>query len=76
MLTVKSDEFTGRNKLYESIIKGEFPQSPGVPESFKVLTKELQGLSLDVQLVKDPEREKEEEMKQREKKSRKTRINR
>ncbi|NLH38711.1 MAG: DNA-directed RNA polymerase subunit beta [Elusimicrobia bacterium] len=74
MLTVKSDDFTGRNKLYESIIKGEFPQTPGVPESFKVLTKELQGLALDVQLVKDPQREKEE-LKQREKKSKRTRVN-
>jgi len=57
MLTVKSDDFTGRNKIYESIIKGEFPSNPGVPESFKVLTKELEGLGIDVQLIKNPERE-------------------
>ncbi|MCX7648581.1 MAG: hypothetical protein N2Z60_08220, partial [Elusimicrobiales bacterium] len=55
--TVKSDDFTGRNKIYESIIKGEFPSNPGVPESFKVLTKELEGLGIDVQLIKNPERE-------------------
>lgn len=70
MLTVKSDDFTGRNKLYESIIKGEFPREPGVPESFKVLTKELQGLGIDVQLLKSPQRE-EEEKKEKEKKIKK-----
>ncbi|PIS47098.1 MAG: hypothetical protein COT17_05190, partial [Elusimicrobia bacterium CG08_land_8_20_14_0_20_51_18] len=52
MLTVKSDDFTGRNKMYEHIIKGEFPNEPGVPESFKVLVKELQALALDVDLIK------------------------
>jgi DNA-directed RNA polymerase subunit beta len=71
MLTVKSDDFVGRNKLYESIIKGEFPQNPGVPESFKVLTKELRGLGLNVELLKKPEDEnyKEKEIKKSEKKS-------
>lgn len=73
MLTVKSDDFVGRNKLYESIIKGEFPKEPGVPESFKVLTKELQGLAIDVQLLKDPQRE-EEEKKQKEKKTKKVKT--
>lgn len=51
MLTVKSDDFAGRNRMYEHIIKGEFPNEPGVPESFKVLVKELQALSLDVDLI-------------------------
>ncbi|MBO4556614.1 MAG: hypothetical protein J5706_07630, partial [Elusimicrobiales bacterium] len=50
MLTVKSDDFTGRNKMYEAIIKGDFPPQPGVPESFKVLVKELQSLGLEVEL--------------------------
>jgi DNA-directed RNA polymerase subunit beta len=50
MLTVKSDDFTGRNKMYEAIIKGDFPPQPGVPESFKVLVKELQALGLEVEL--------------------------
>lgn len=72
MLTVKSDDFTGRNSLYESLIKGEFPKEPGVPESFKVLTKELQGLAIDVNLVKAPERE--EEARTKEKKSKKTKV--
>ena len=53
MLTVKSDDFTGRTKMYEAIIKGDFPPRPGVPESFKVLVKELQALSLDVDLIAD-----------------------
>jgi DNA-directed RNA polymerase subunit beta len=51
-LTVKSDDVAGRTKMYESIVKGEPPQPPGVPESFKVLVKELQALSLDVELLK------------------------
>ncbi len=51
MLTVKSDDFTGRTKMYEAIIKGDFPPQPGVPESFKVLVKELQALSLEVDLL-------------------------
>jgi DNA-directed RNA polymerase subunit beta len=73
MLTVKSDDFTGRNKLYESIIKGEFPKSPGVPESFKVLTKELAGLALNVELLKNLEREKQESEKSK-KSSKKSKI--
>jgi len=66
MLTVKSDDFTGRNKIYESIIKGDFPSNPGVPESFKVLTKELQGLAINVQLLKNPQ---SQELKANEKKT-------
>jgi hypothetical protein len=46
MLTVKSDDITGRVKTYEAIVKGEPIQSPGVPESFRVLVKELQSLGL------------------------------
>ena len=53
ILTVKSDDVIGRVKTYEAIIKGEnIPQS-GVPESFKVLLKELQSLGLDVRVLKD-----------------------
>ncbi|MBI4056421.1 MAG: DNA-directed RNA polymerase subunit beta, partial [Elusimicrobia bacterium] len=51
-LTVKSDDVVGRAKMYEAIIKGEPPQPPGVPESFKVLIKELQALGLNVELLK------------------------
>jgi len=50
MLTVKSDDFAGRTKMYEAIIKNEFPPQPGMPESFKVLVKELQALALEVDL--------------------------
>ena len=51
-LTVKSDDFNGRTKMYESIVKGDTPAQPGVPESFKVLIKELQALGLSVELKK------------------------
>lgn len=51
-LTVKSDDFVGRTKMYESIVKGDAPAQPGVPESFKVLIKELQALGLSVDLLK------------------------
>ena len=51
-LTVKSDDVNGRMKMYEAIIKGEAPAQPGVPESFKVLVKELQALGLNVELLK------------------------
>ncbi len=51
MLTVKSDDVTGRSRIYEAIVKGENPPEPGVPESFNVLVKELQSLGLDVELV-------------------------
>ena len=51
ILTVKSDDVTGRVKTYEAIIKGENIQEPGIPESFKVLLKELQSLALDVTVL-------------------------
>jgi DNA-directed RNA polymerase subunit beta len=51
MLTIKSDDVTGRSKVYESIVKGENPPEPGIPESFNVLVKELQSLGLDVELI-------------------------
>ncbi len=51
-LTVKSDDYDGRTKMYESIVKGKAPTSPGVPESFKVLIKELQALGLSVDLLR------------------------
>ena len=51
MLTVKSDDIVGRVKTYEAIVKGENIPEPGTPESFKVLTKELQALALDVKLL-------------------------
>jgi DNA-directed RNA polymerase subunit beta len=48
VLTIKSDDVEGRNRTYEAIVKGELIEEPGVPESFNVLVKELQGLCLDV----------------------------
>ena len=53
ILTVKSDDVVGRVKTYEAIIKGENVPEPGIPESFKVLLKELQSLGLDVKVLKD-----------------------
>ena len=53
ILTVKSDDVIGRVKTYEAIIKGENIPEPGIPESFKVLLKELQSLGLDVKVLKD-----------------------
>ncbi|MCL4235301.1 MAG: DNA-directed RNA polymerase subunit beta, partial [Deltaproteobacteria bacterium] len=50
-LTVKSDDVAGRTRMYESIVKGEYQLEPGLPESFNVLVKELQSLSLDVTLL-------------------------
>ncbi len=52
MLTVKSDDVTGRSRIYEAIVKGEQALAPGVPESFNVLVKELQGLCLDIRMEK------------------------
>ena len=52
MLTVKSDDVMGRTKIYESIVKGDYTLEPGIPESFNVLTKEMQSLCLDVRLKK------------------------
>ena len=51
ILTVKSDDVTGRVRTYESIVKGHNVPQPGVPESFKVLVKELQSLCLDIQVL-------------------------
>ena len=51
MLTVKSDDVTGRVKTYEAIVKGEEIVEPGVPESFRVLVKELQSLGLSVEVL-------------------------
>ena len=51
MLTVKSDDVTGRSRVYEAIVKGENPPEPGYPEAFNVLIKELQALGLDVSLI-------------------------
>jgi DNA-directed RNA polymerase subunit beta len=50
MLTTKSDDITGRTKIYEAIVKGENAPEPGTPESFNVLVKELQSLGLNVRL--------------------------
>jgi DNA-directed RNA polymerase subunit beta len=53
LLTSKSDDVEGRSKIYESIVKGEVPDDPGLPESFNVLVRELQSLCLDVELLKE-----------------------
>ena len=57
ILTVKSDDVVGRVKTYEAIIKGENIPEPGIPESFKVLLKELQSLGLDVKVLKEDDTE-------------------
>jgi len=57
ILTVKSDDVVGRVKTYEAIVKGENVPEPGVPESFKVLIKELQSLCLDVKILSEEEEE-------------------
>ena len=57
ILTVKSDDVVGRVKTYEAIIKGDNIPEPGVPESFKVLLKELQALGLDVRVLRDDQTE-------------------
>ena len=56
MLTVKSDDIKGRNLLYQAIIRGEEPPEPGMPASFDVLVKELQGLCLDVEIETEEEK--------------------
>ena len=56
MLTVKSDDIVGRLKTYEAIVKGESIPKPGIPESFRVLTKELQSLGLDLQMYREDEK--------------------
>jgi DNA-directed RNA polymerase subunit beta len=57
LLTVKSDDVMGRVQTYEAIVKGEEIQPPGVPESFKVLIKELQALGLSVEILNENEEE-------------------
>ena len=57
ILTVKSDDVVGRVKAYEAIIKGDNIPEPGIPESFKVLLKELQALGLDVRVLRDDQTE-------------------
>ena len=54
LLTAKSDDVTGRAKIYEAIVKGDASFAPGLPESFNVLIRELQALCLDVDLIQDP----------------------
>ena len=56
ILTVKSDDVRGRSKVYEAIVKGDNLPEPGLPESFNVLIRELQGLGLDVELLEQDER--------------------
>ncbi len=56
ILTIKSDDVTGRAKAYEAIVKGEDILQPGVPESFKVLVKELQSLGLAIEVINEEER--------------------
>jgi DNA-directed RNA polymerase subunit beta len=56
LLTAKSDDVTGRAKIYESIVKGDASYTPGLPESFNVLIRELQALCLDVDLIKTKRR--------------------
>jgi DNA-directed RNA polymerase subunit beta len=53
MLTIKSDDTVGRVKAYEAIVKGENIAEPSIPESFKVLLKEMQSLALDVNVVSE-----------------------
>ena len=57
MLTVKSDDVVGRTKTFESIIKSQNVSEPGIPESFKVLIKELQGLGLDIKVLTEDHQE-------------------
>ncbi len=57
ILTVKSDDIVGRVKTYEAIVKGENIPTPGIPESFKVLIKEMQALALDVKVLSEDNRE-------------------
>jgi DNA-directed RNA polymerase subunit beta len=57
IMTVKSDDMAGRVKTFEAIVKGENIPEPGIPESFKVLIKELQSLGLDVKVLSDTNEE-------------------
>ncbi len=56
LLTAKSDDVQGRAKIYEAIVKGESTYSPGIPESFNVLIRELQSLALDLELIEKPKK--------------------
>lgn len=62
-LTVKSDDVTGRNRMFEAVVKGEHLLEPGLPESFNVLIKELQSLSLNVELIEDEDKSTVEQVK-------------
>jgi DNA-directed RNA polymerase subunit beta len=53
LLTVKSDDIMGRNRIYEAIVKGNYVLETGIPESFKVLMNELKSLCLDMRLLRD-----------------------
>jgi hypothetical protein len=66
ILTIKSDDVTGRAKTYEAIVKNEDILQPGVPESFKVLVKELQSLGLAIEVINEEERAIAEEAKEAE----------
>lgn len=59
MLTVKSDDINGRTKMYESIIKGDNPPEPGLPASFNVLVKELNGLCMNVEIEKGKKKQRQ-----------------
>jgi DNA-directed RNA polymerase subunit beta len=61
ILTIKSDDVEGRNRTYEAIVKGEILDEPGVPESFNVLMRELQGLCLDITTSTKREGDEEDE---------------
>jgi len=61
ILTIKSDDVDGRNRTYEAIVKGDVLEEPGIPESFNVLIKELQGLCLDITLSSKRENVEEDE---------------
>jgi DNA-directed RNA polymerase subunit beta len=62
MLTVKSDDVIGRSRMYEAIVKGQQKLEPGTPESFNVLVKELQGLCLDIKMVRTGSEEKSDKL--------------
>jgi DNA-directed RNA polymerase subunit beta len=53
LLTIKSDDIAGRVRTYEAIVKGDNIQPPGIPESFRVLAKEMQSLALNVEVIDD-----------------------
>ena len=61
MLTVKSDDVTGRTRMYEAIVKGENVLEPGLPESFNVMCRELMSLGLDVELLEEDIRKAKQE---------------